>query len=274
MDFQVVIDALRQIIIDIINFIPNLVNGLIILLVGYLIARLVRGIVGVVLRRVRFDPMVERTGITGSLRGLGVQTPLSEIVAQTLFALLLLSFLITATRLMRLEAVAQLLEQLLLFLPNIIAALIIFLLGGIVAQFVGNLVRTIASGMSYGARLGRIVQYLISLFVVVLALDQLGVDTGILVTAITIMIAAFGLALSLALGFGARDVVQHILASYYLRQRLAVGQPIALDQIRGEISNIGSVNTLIRTKAGNVVVPNRTLLEALIETSAAPLGSP
>lgn len=269
MNFQIVIDALTRIVVDIINFIPNLINGLIIFIVGYLLARLARWIVGTILRRIRFDPLVERTGITGSLRGLGVQTPLSEIVAQTIFVLLLLSFLITATRLMGLEAVARLLEQLLNFLPNIIAALIIFLLGGIVAQFVGNLVRALAASgnLGYANRLGRIVQYLISLFVVILALSELGIDTGILVTAITIFIAAFGLAIGLALGLGARNVVQHILAGFYLRQRFRAGQPIGFEQIRGEVSSIGGVNTSITTAEGNLVIPNQTLLESIVQTT-------
>ena len=266
MNFQVVIDALTKIFTDIVNFIPNLVNGLIILLVGYLIARLVRWIVGTILRRLRFDPLVERTGITGSLRGLGIKTPLSQIFAQTIYALLLLSFFITATRLMGLEAVARLLEQLLGFLPNMIAALIIFLLGGIVAQFVGNLVSTSAAnaGISAPSRLGRIVQYLISVFVVVLALGELGVDTAILVTTLTILIAAFGLAVGLALGLGARRVVQHILAGYYMRQRLQVGQRVAAGQVSGAVGSIGGVNTVVTTADGEVIIPNMALLESVI----------
>jgi small-conductance mechanosensitive channel len=274
MDFQVVIDSLTKIGTDIINFIPNLINGLIILIVGVLVASLVRWVLRTILRRLRFDPLVERTGITGSLRGLGVKTPLSSIVAQTIFALLLLSFMITATRLMGLEAVAVLLERLLLFLPNIIASLIVFLLGGIVAKFMGDLLTAAAtgSGMSYGRRIGRLVQHLISIFVVVLALDVLGVDTGILVTALTITIAAFGLALGLALGLGTRGVVQHVLAGYYLRQRFAVGQPIAVAQYSGEVSGIGGVNTLVTTESGAVVLPNTLLLESVVQTSrpAAP----
>jgi small-conductance mechanosensitive channel len=268
MNFQVVIDALTKIVTDIINFIPNLVNGLIILVVGYLIARLVRWVLATVLRRLKFDPLIERTGITGSLRGLGVKTPISEILAQTIFALLLLSFLITSTRLMGLEAVARLLEQLLSFLPNLIAALIIFMLGGVAAQFVGNLVASVgaAGGLNYAARVGRIVQYLISLFVVVLALGQLGVDTAILVTAITITIAAFGLALGLALGLGARGVVYNILAGYYLRQRFPVGQPIALGDVRGQVNAIGGVNTVVTTAAGSAVVPNSALIESIVES--------
>ncbi len=272
MNFQVVIDALTKIVTDIINFIPNLVNGLIILVVGYLIARLVRWIMATVLRRLKFDPLIERTGITGSLRGLGVKMPLSEILAQTIFTLLLLSFLITSTRLMGLGAVAQLLENLLNFLPNIIAAVIIFLLGGVVAQFVGNLVTTfgVAGGVTYAARLGRIIQYLISLFVVVLALGQLGIDTAILVTAITIAIAAFGLALGLALGLGARGVVHNILAGYYMRQRFPVGQTIAYFDVRGQVSAVGGVSTVVRTVDGDVVIPNSALIDSVVYSPRPP----
>lgn len=272
MDFQVVIDSLTRIVLDIINFIPNLINGLIILLVGYLIARLVRWLIANVLKRIRFDPLVERSGITGSLRGLGVQTPLSQIVAQTIFTLLLLSFLITATRLMGLEAVAQLLEQLLLFLPNAIAALIVFLLGGIVAKFTGDLVTTFATGagLTYARRLGKLVQYLISVVVVILALDVLGMDTSLLVTALTILIGAFGLAIGLALGLGARSTVHHVLAGYYLRQRFPVGQSISFGNVQGEISGIGSVNTVVAGAEGTLIVPNAALLSALIRVPPRP----
>jgi small-conductance mechanosensitive channel len=274
LNFGVVIDALTQIIVDIINFIPDLINGLIILIVGYAIAVAVRWLLGTVLRRVRFDPLVERTGITGALRGLGVRTPLSTIIAQTIFALLLISFLITSTRLMGLEAVAQLLERLLLFLPNIIAALIVFLLGGIAAQFTGNLVTTLATGggLAYGARMGRLVQYLLSVFVVIFALGVLGIDTSILVTALTIALAAFGLAIGLSLGLGARGIVAHVLAGYYIRQRFAVGQRVVLGQVEGDLSSVGGVNTVLATPGGATVVPNTTVLESITRVPQTPQG--
>jgi small-conductance mechanosensitive channel len=269
MSFQVVIDSLTKIGTDIINFIPNLINGLIILAVGYLLAWIIRWVVGTVLRRLRFDPLVERTGITGSLRGLGVQTPLSQIIAQTIFALLLLSFMITATRLMGLEAVASLLERLLAYLPSAIAALIVFLIGGIVAQFTGTLVTTAGTGagLAYADRVGRVVQYLISVFVVILALGVLGIDTALLVTAFTIMLAAFALALGLALGLGARPVVFQILAGYYLRSRLPTGRAITVDEVRGDVASVGSVNTLVTTPDEDVVIPNGRLFETLVRLS-------
>lgn len=267
MNTRVLVDALTRSIDNIVNFIPALINGLIVLIIGYAISWVVRWLIGAILRRVGFDPLVERTGLTGSLRGVGIQTPLSTIAAQTVFFLLLLSFLITAAQLMGLTAVAQLLQSLLNFLPSIVAALIIFLLGGIVATFAGNLVTTVArgAGLGYATRLGQITRALISLFVVVVALSALKVDTALLVTAITIGIAAFGLALGLALGLGARGVVHHVLAGYYLRQRFPVGRAVALESVRGEVSGIGGVNTVLTTEDGDaVVLPNGMLLDAVV----------
>jgi small-conductance mechanosensitive channel len=276
MDFQIVINALTKIVTDIIDFIPRLINGVIILLIGSLVALLVRGLLRFVLRRLHFDPLVERTGITGTLRGLGIKTSLSDIVAQTIFALLLLSFFITAARLMGLDPVARVLEQILLFLPNLIAAVIVFLLGGIVAKFLGDLVAGVirGAGVAYAPRIGSLVQYLVSLFVVILALGTLGLDTSILVTAVTILLAAFGLALALALGFGARTLVQHILAGYYIRQRFTVGQLLALDQTRGAVSNIGTVNTVVTTPDGAVVIPNSVLVDSIVQAPRPPGETP
>lgn len=266
MNFQLVIDSLTRIVTDIINFIPNLINGLIILLIGVLIARVVRFILRFTLERLRFDALVERTGVTSALRSVGVKTPLSQLLAQTIFALLLLSFLITATRLMGLEAVATLLEQLLQFLPNVIASLIIFVLGGMAAQYAGTLVTTALAtgGVANAERVGSALQYLLSVFVIILALSRLEIDTAMLVTALTITIAAFGLALGLSLGLGARGVVGHILAGFYLRQRYPAGEQIIVDEVRGAVSTIGPVSTELRTDEGRVVLPNSALLEATV----------
>lgn len=276
MNFQVVIDALTKIVHDIINFIPNLVNGLIILVIGYLVARFIGWVAGYVLRRTGFDPLVERVGITGALRGLGISAPLSDIIAKAVFLLLLLSFLINATRLMGLVPVAQIFERILAFLPTLIAALIVFFLGGIAAQFAGNTVTALAAGANVNSpgRLGKLVQYVISVFVLIIALGVMGVDTTMLITAVTIMIAAFGLAVGLALGLGARGVIRNILAGYYLRQRFPVGRPIAFDEVSGAVGGIGGVNTIVETPEGSVVFPNSLLLDSVVSSPQPTASAP
>lgn len=266
MDFQIVIDALTRIFTDIVTFLPNLINGLIIIFVGYTVSRFVRWAVRVVLQRLHTDTLVERSGLTAALRNLGVQVPLSVLVSQVVFVLMLLSFLTTATRLMGLEAVAVVLEQAIALLPKGVAAFVVFLLGGLIAQFLGNLIAAsaTAAGLSYASRLGRLVQYIIIVFVAVLALGVLGIETALLITTLTILVAAFGLALGLALGLGARPVVLHILAGYYLRQRFPVGRAITVDQVEGEIRGLGGVNALVATQNEDLVVPNGWLLEQIV----------
>src|SRR5689334_4797413 len=107
MNFQPVIDSLSKILTDILDFIPHLINGLIILVIGYLISLLVRWIFKKVLRSVRLDQVAERTGISGAVGGLGVKIPLSQIIAQIVFFFLILSFAAAAVRLMGLAAVAE-----------------------------------------------------------------------------------------------------------------------------------------------------------------------
>lgn len=272
MDLRVVSDALMRIVADILSFVPGLVNGLLVLVMGYLVARSVRWLVGSVLRRLGLDALAERSGVVGGLRGLGIGPSPSRLIAQTVFWLLILSFLITATRLMRLASIAGLLERLLNFLPAVIAALVVFLLGSIVARLAGTWVSIIAAGggVGYARPLGRLVQYVVALFAAILALGVLGIQIGLLVTAITIVIAAFGLGIGLALGLGARTIVYHILAGYYIRQRYRPGQAIRVGQLSGEVGGTGSVSTVVATDEGITVVPNGVLLESTVETSRTP----
>ena len=258
---------------DILAFLPDVANGLIVLLVGYLIARIVGWLVRLVLRKAGLDDLSERRGIVSGLRGLGIGLTPSRLIGQTAFGLLFLSFAITAVRLMRFETVAILLERLLDFLPNVIAALMVFLLGSMVARLAGNWVSLIAaaSSLGYARQLGSLVQYVVGLFAIVLSFGVLGIEVGLLVTAITIMIGAFGLAIGLALGLGARTIVYHILAGYYVRQRYQPGQTITLGQMSGEVSGTGSVNTVVTTDEASTIVPNGVLLEATVRAAR---GSP
>lgn len=172
---------------------------------------------------------------------------------------------------MQLATVARLLERLLDFLPNVIAALVVFLLGTMVARLAGSWVSLIAAagGLGYARQLGSLVQNIVALFVVVLALGVLGIQTAILLTAITIVIAAFGLAIGLALGLGARTIVYNILAGYYVRQRYRPGQAIRLGQVIGEVSGTGSVNTVVTTDEGRTIIPNGVLLESTVRAARA-----
>src|SRR5579863_1243892 len=281
MSFQPVIDALTKILSDIINFIPRFVNGLIILIVGYLISRLVRWIVRLILREIRFDHLVQRTGITNALETLGVRIPLSEVIAQVVFFFLLLSFATSAVGLMGLAAVADLLQSVLRFVPRAISAGIIIIFGSMLARFLGAAITAVTENVNitYRRALGKIIEYAVLAFVIVLAISTLGVDTTILTSSLTIIIASTGLAIALTFALGAREAARNVIAGHYVRQNFQPGQQLTLGGYSGRLRSTSGTYTVLETDEeggqGNTIsLPNSFLLQNAVKGQDIPQSAP
>ena len=274
MFFQPVLDALMKIFTDILNFLPHFVNGLIVLIVGYLVSALIRTIVRAVLRGIRLEQVAQRAGITTALQGLGVRAPISEIVAQVVFFFLILSFATSAMQLMSLTTVALLLQNVLAFIPRAISAALIVIFGSMLARFLGGTITTVADSVNitYANALGKIIEYAIVAFVVVLAISTLGVDTTILTTSLTIIIASTGLALALTFAFGARDSAHNVIAGYYVRQAFQPGQRLTYGSYTGVVRTIFGTYTVldVTNEAGEqstLSLPNALLLKDVVASS-------
>lgn len=281
MSFQPVLDSLNKILTDILDFIPRFINGLIILIVGYLICLLVRWILGVVFRAIRLEQLAERTGVSAVVRGLGVRAPLPRILAQIVFFFLLLSFATAAVRLMGLAAVAELLENVLRFIPRAISAALLLIFGSMLARFLGNTIAAVAENVniSYGAALGKILEYAIVVFAAVLAISTLGVDTTLLTSSLTIIVASVGLAIALTFGLGSREAAKNVIAGYYVRQTFPPGQALTFGEYSGVVRSTSGTFTTIETggttgASGTVSFPNALLLENAVAGNNPPATPP
>lgn len=281
MVFQPVLDALTKILTDILNFLPGFVNGLIVLIVGYLVSVLIRWVIRMILRGIRLEQLAQRSGITAALEGLGVHAPISEIIAQIVFFFLILSFATSAMELMKLTTVAVLLQNVLAFVPRAISAALIVIFGSMLARFLGSTVTSVADSVNitYANALGKILEYAIVAFVVVLAISTLGVDTTILTTSLTIIIAAAGLALALTFAFGARDSARNVIAGYYVRQAFQPGQRLTYGNYTGTVrTTFGTYTVLdITNEAGQpatISLPNTLLLRSAVVSNANPTQPP
>ena len=271
MDFQIILDTLLEIYHNLVGAIPGFVTGISVLLVGWLISWVLRKVVVFVLKRIKFDDLVDRVGVTGVMRGIGLGKGLSGIVGQIVFWYVLLFFLISSLRSMGLGDLAEMIVLLLKYVPRAISAIVMVVVGGMGAKFTGDTVSSLASsaGVGFGRSLGKLIQYVISVFVIVLAIGMLGIDTAILVSSITILIAAVGLALALAFGLGSRSLVQHVVASYYVRQSFRPGQTVSVGEHEGKIIGISPVVTRLETADGSVAIPNASFFEGAVPTRPA-----
>jgi hypothetical protein len=271
MNFRPVLDSLSKILIGIINFIPQFINGLIILLIGYLVCLLVRAILRFVFRQIRLEQLADRIGIDRALRGLGIRAPLPEILTQIVFFFLLLSFAREAVRLMGLAAVANLLDNVLLFIPRAISAALLLIFGSILGRFLGDTITAVAENVNitYSRALGKIIEYAILAFVVVLAISTLGVDTTILTSSFTIIVAAAGLAIALTFALGSRESARNVIAGFYVRQNFRAGEQLTLGEYTGRIRSTSGAYTVLEvtgeaSEGSTISLPNSLLLQSAV----------
>jgi len=278
MSFQPLIQSLQSILNSLLLFIPHFVNGIIILIVGYLISWLLRWLLRFTFRHVGLEQLIDRAGIMRTLHHFGIRAPLTEIIAQIVFYFLLLSFAIQAVSLMELTAIAVLLQNILLFVPRAVSAAILLILGSMLARFLGETITTVAESVNitYGRALGKIIEYAMIAFVAVLAVSTLGIDTTILTTSFTIIVAAAGVAIALTFAFGAREAARNVIAGYYVRQHFQPGQRVTLGEYSGVVrSTAGAYTTLdINTTDStrrSISLPNALLLRQVATREEAAL---
>jgi len=194
-------------------FLPELIGAIIIFVVGWIIARLVKVGVEKLLRLVRFDTATEKTGVNKFLKkGEIVKAP-SEIVGTLVYWFIMILVLIASLDALGLPIVSDMLNSIFLYIPNVVAAIIVLVLGVLMGNLLSAVVRTAASnaGLKNAEGLGKISLYAIVVFVSAIALIQLGIGEEIVASAFGLVFGAAALALALAFGLGGRDVAAEYL---------------------------------------------------------------
>jgi small-conductance mechanosensitive channel len=156
------------------------------------------------------------------------------------------------------------------FLPRLIAATVIFLLGAFIARIMGDAITalTLQSDITSGRVLGQAVRYSLLLVTTILSLNALGVETTILTTIIIVIVAAVSFGLALAFGLGNRTLAHSIMAGFHAREEFSPGQQLTVGDHSGRLLRIGATKTVLETGEGQISLPNVLLLSEVVRLSA------
>src|ERR671939_1079806 len=195
------------------SYIPQLIGALIILIIGYVIAKLLQAVIGRVLQGIGFDGWMERGGIKQFFdRAETYQTPAS-ILGALVFWFVFIIAITMATDALGIPQVSVVLAQLIAYIPSIIAAILILILAALLANFISGIVR----GATGSDILASIAQYAIIVYAVFAALTQLGIAVQLTANTFLILLGAVALAAAIAFGIGGREVARDILKKAYNR---------------------------------------------------------
>ena len=268
---NILLPTLDGILSNLTALVPSLLASLAILLVGWLVAKAVSGLVSRLLNRLGFNTLAERAGITGLIRGAGFSYEPSEIVGKLIFWLLILTFFLSAAEQLKLTAIVVTLQKLVAFIPNLIAVVLIGVFGARFGRFIGGLVSGSAreACIEFSDFLGKLVNSLVLIIVIVMAVTQLEIKSSMLEITFATVLSAFCLGIALMFGMGSRSIAQNILAGLYARRAFQPGQHVAIQNVQGELLEIGAVSAMVRTAENRTVtLPNRMLIDEIAESDS------
>ncbi|WP_434681219.1 mechanosensitive ion channel [Pseudomonas sp. R1-18] len=266
---QSLVAAMTALWTKVANFIPNLFGALVVVLLGFVVAKLLDALLSKLLAKLGLDRLMGGTGLTKIIGRAGVKVPISTVIGKIVYWFVLLIFLVSAAESLGLQRVSATLDMLALYLPKVFGAALVLLVGVLLAQLVNGLVRGAAEGVGidYSAGLGRIAQWLVIIISLSVAISQLEVKTDLLNHVIVIGLITVGLAVALALGLGSRQIAGQIIAGIYVRELFQVGQFIQIGEVEGQIEEIGTVKTTLLTDDGELVsFSNRILLDQRVSS--------
>lgn len=189
------------------EFIPKLIGAIIIFLIGWIIAKILRTVINKVLKAVKFNDIADSIGINGMLAKGGLKTRASGMLSSLVYWIVMFVTYISVFDTMGLEVVSNLLRDAVGFIPKIIIAMILLVVGTYIAKFVSELVSGAlkASGFAKADLVTKIAYGAVMFFTVSLVLTQLGIGEGIIDKVVGIVLGALGLGLSIAFGLGGKD---------------------------------------------------------------------
>jgi hypothetical protein len=203
------------------DFLPRLGVALIVLILGWFVAKAARFAVARGLRAMNFHVLTERAGMDGFLRDGGIQSGVTEILALLVYWLVIFAALLIGFQSLGLTYVTDLLSRVVLFVPRVMVAVLILAFGAYFARFVGNAITAYCRNVHIqdADLLGRLAQYAILTFVVLIALDQMGIGGDIVRQSFLIVLAGLVFALALAFGLGGREWATEWLERWWPRKR-------------------------------------------------------
>src|SRR5277367_2933351 len=247
---------------SVVTALPKVAVGILLVILGLVAAKLVEVVLRAVLVRIRFDTLIGKAGVDKTLGRIGLRQPLTLFLPKLAYFLVIIVLAQTASDALGLLAISNAIAAFFSYLPNIIAALLLLILGTTVGQFAGQMVTQAAesSGIDSAPALGKLVSALIVFIVAMMAIGQLKIDTEMVRIVTSFFLGAGALAFGLAFGLGTREIVRNIVSGFYTRKILAVGQNLEIAGQAGVLTAITSTHTVLNNQGQDILIANATFL--------------
>lgn len=210
------IESSQQFLNQVATSLPQIIGALLLLIIGWIIARILKNLIIRLLKLVRFSFLTEKTGIEKFLREGGIKVTATDIIGTLVYWIVMLLVILATLNSIKLTAASTLFNEIMLFIPNIIVAILILIIGVYLARLVSQILTTSLKNMkeTTAETIGKIGYYAILILTVFIILGQLNIGAEIVTSAFQILFGALCLALGLAFGLGGKEWAADVINKY------------------------------------------------------------
>ncbi|MFC1728550.1 mechanosensitive ion channel domain-containing protein [Nanoarchaeota archaeon] len=240
---------------------PVILQVIAILIAGYFVGIFAKKLILKLGQISGLSRITEKTAAGITLKEAGYRGTFIDLCANLVKLFIYLGALTLALKMAGFESLYSFIGKITIFLPTLLAALVVIIFGLILAEFFGRLSFELISRMSvHQARevsvmISRIVQMVVAFIVFIIALQVLGISSNVLMVILVVLLVTTSLLLIISL----KDFLPNIVAGMYLSSKLKEGTKINLDKIKGKVEKVSSVSTVVKTSKGRVRIPNKEL---------------
>jgi len=195
------------------SFVPQLIAALLLLFIGWILAKLARSGVRRLLTALKFDKITEKSGLEAFMQHAELELSLAGVIGNLVYWLIILVMIVTVANSLGLQMVADLFNKVVFYIPNVIVAILVLVFGTILARFINRLVFAWLNNMEFDGALtvSTFSEYAMMVFVFFIAMEQLQIANELLTAAFIIAFGAVGLAFAIAFGMGAKDWAARVI---------------------------------------------------------------
>jgi hypothetical protein len=243
------------------TFISNFISAVLILGIGWLIAKGVAFVLKSFFSKIGLDKLGEKIQNMELLRKYDLDFKLSHVISMVVYVLIMLFLSVSAADTLGVPAISNMFLMLVNFIPKLIVAIIMTLLGLFISDLARKFVETLCK--SFNIASGKLISMAVFFFLgfisIILALGQAGINTKLLESSFNIIIAALALAFSIGYGIASKDILINILSSIYSRKKFTEGDIVEIQGVKGTIIIMDNTNLILESDGVRTSFPLKVL---------------
>ncbi len=263
--FTTVKEALLDRSIEMIAVLPNILGGLLLLLIAWIIAKIIYKVVYKILLAIKVDDLGDKLKQIDLFSKLDIS--LSKGIAKAIYWFMMTIIILETSHAMGLYAVANGISGFIAYVPTLLSGLLFFIVGVFIANIIKEVIAAACASMNIAA--GRVISGFVFYFLVVMvaitSINQTGIETDILTQNVTILVGSIFFAIALGYAIASKDLMANMLGSFYSKGKFMIGQTIRVGDVEGKIIGLDSTSAVLQSGDKKIVLPLAKLANTTVE---------